>query len=393
MHGFKLASMAAGSFLVAALTTVPSEAFAYKYFKCSDLSQTTTTASSAIKWKDTKINLKGRAQNFPSSQAKTDPFPTSYRRAFQDVVFEWTLAPLPGQVTVTFSEFEASLGNKVSEVWGTDTCNSGGGCANIFGTCSAGITEADIRFDATPTRPWTTQDLDSWLFAYGGNNQGFQTAALHEVGHALGLFESTSFGLMGDPWRHYHGNGSRVYTYIGEDDAHGVVTLYGAGSNKGNELGVSHWRKSGLYSNGLNALHGFANLYTSSGSPIAGSKLAGAGDVMVYPVTNGQTVQVGFMFENTGRSSVQNVTIQYVLSTTKEISTGSQRLNRFTGASLARDSASELKHTVNLPTGLTVNRVYYLGVVVDPDGQITEVHDGTGPTSGNASYIPIRPTR
>lgn len=340
--------------------TTPS--VAYSYYKC---------AGNKITWSSRSAQIRGDATSFAPG--------STYGTALTDAISQWNDNPSRFQFSVTLGDTSVGLFNLQNEVWGTDSeywldgapaiCYHWNHCANLA--------EADILFDSE--RDWTTSRTATRLHAYGGSERSFQTTALHELGHALGLaHENTTYNMMGSDQRSLNANGAKVNHYVGEDACNGAVFLYDLDSTEREDVSVTHWKykgKSGEYSS-----HMRGKIYKTDET--ATTRRSGTSDDPVYEVTMGHSVLLELTYENSG-ANTQSVKVNYYLSGDKEIKTADTQLDTRT-IGLGRNTAYTYRQTLVIPTGLTRGNTYYLGAIVDPDDTIAEVRE-----DNNATYVGI----
>jgi Matrixin./CARDB. len=203
--------------------------------------------------------------------------------------------------------------------------------------------------------------------------------ALHEIGHTMGLDHTTSVASIMGGGTYTTTNGSLVYPGLGEDASTALYDMYGANSGNIEDLAVNHWRHTG--SSGGYATHGRTRLFTTGGSVVASTWVD---DEPIYDVQPGSTYKVEFSFENNGENA-QYIDAGFYISTNAFIST-SDRLIRTKPMVLVRNASPSLRQsTITIPSDLTVNEDYYLGVRID-DGNILSEESETN----NATYVGIR---
>ncbi|MBW8040807.1 MAG: hypothetical protein FVQ85_12495 [Planctomycetes bacterium] len=250
--------------------------------------------------------------------------------------------------------------------------------------------ESDVAFSMIPwpddpTKSWAiNSENQSLMLVYGGPAEMWEQAAVHEVGHAIGLAHtSNTYNIMGDH-RHYpHANCGKVRTYVGEDAGNGSVFLYGpTGAIFSDDVGVSHWKynsPSGEYTN-----HGPTQIFTSDGSTVVSSTGNFEGSIRRYNVEAGSTYKVQFTYENNGLNAMTNVSVGYYISTNNCITTCDSRFSSHT-RDFYRNTVYTMKKSLTIPSNLTAGQTYYLGVIVDYTGQYFEFSE-----INNATYIPIK---
>ena len=234
-----------------------------------------------------------------------------------------------------------------------------------------------MLFDVS--RRWSTSDLKQSLVHYGGRNRLLSGTAAHEFGHIMGLtHENRIYNIMGDDGTHMHVNGAIARTYAGVDAGNGAEHLYGTRSDSWEDLGVAQWKYDRAY--GEYSQHRRTELYTAGGGNVQQISVGGETG---YLVTPGQIVRAEFMLENNGKSAA-TVNVGFYISTNDIISTLDRRIGGgrydFPHYGLGTPPA-----TVTIPSDLTIDRNYWLGIIVDEDDSIDERIEWN-----NATYIPLK---
>lgn len=334
-----------------------------------------------IRWSGNGKTLRASSVSFP-----TGP----WRNALQQAVNRWNLNPSNFNYGLTTDSGGVALGNGSSEVWGSTSSSVLDGAPAIaytYWTCYwffgdvVHLDEVDIAFDYGTPWKWTTSTNKGNLLRYGGSLRPIQTTALHEMGHGLKLGHvNYEYSIMGIDFKHIHVNGSTARAYAGEDASDGIVHLYGTRSPHRQDLGVVHWKYKGA--SGEYSDHEKTQLYNSSGAVITDTVTVN-GETH-YRVSPGQTVRAEFTYENNGATTQTGIAVGYYVSTNSFISTWDTKIGSST-FTLSRDNVYTTTKTLTLPTWLTSGQDYWLGVIIDDSGSLSEVAEWN-----NATYIPIR---
>lgn len=332
-------------------------------------------AANAIAW-----NSYGTwASNFPRMRASAVSFPdgNSYRTALGVVATRYLNNPSELGFNQTYGDGSVAFNNGQNEVWfSADSDYSP--AVTFWWTAGSTIVEADVIF--YNGEAYTSSMTKTSLWTFGGSYRPFETTACHEYGHAAGLLhENDEYNIMGQDWTHIHCNGQTARSYVGEDACDGLVDTYGRYSG-GNIQDVSVSLHKYLGTHGEYSTHQMSKMYTSGGSVLASDSYNGQPR---YKVGKGQTVKVGFTYENEGETT-QTVNVGFYISTNSTISTGDTLIA--TGwVTESRGNVHSITSTVNIPENLTSGKTYYLGVIIDYDNALSEV-DG----SNNAAYHIIK---
>ncbi len=330
-------------------------------------------------------DLQWTSSNTITLRAHTGSFPvgSTYRSSLRSLINHLNNNPSNFTFDLQLDENDVELGNGENETWYTndpDEIGSAPAVAKYWFYCGSNprLAEVDVLFD--DDRTWTAGVSKGAMTPYGGSARPFKTTAAHEYGHYLGLAHVSSlYNVMGQDWDHIHANGSLAYGYFGEDASNGAVHLYNVGANKGEDVGVVHWRWTG--NSGEYSRHGRTRVFDTNGSELWNVSIGGEPR---YEVDNGQTIDVEFTYENNGVSYQPGIEIGFYLSTNDYITTH-DRLLRTASINLARDTVWTTTHRVTLPSDLDPNQDYHIGVIVDHDDSIDESWE-----RNNATYIGLR---
>ena len=377
------------------------QAAAANYFVCdTQRGQLTTDPTRAIRWRTTRSPLLAVNVNaFPNAS----PFASALAQA----VTRWNFGPQNFTfLTTTTNRTVSAPRDNFSDISFVDqgVCPGGEACTPLVESCALGIFEADVFF--VKNKPFTTSELKTDLFAYGGGFREFRANAMHELGHALGLAHTANaYSLMGDTNRHAHDNGTRAFAYAGEDATHGAIGLYGLKTSSPistEDVGVSRFRRCGqnalsIPAGGPTSQHCFVNLTDGAGQPLPGTFVRPGSTEVRYNVRFNQLVTTSFMYENNGKTTPITADIGFYLSTDENITTADLKITSVsaTTVTMPRDLPSERIVALRIPARnaagalLTAGR-YYLGVIIDPTsnekpgGKIPEFDEN------NAAYLALQ---
>jgi matrixin len=330
-----------------------------------------------LKWSENAVRLHIHGTSFPIGSA--------YAAALEEVTSTWNANPsnfaFSSPSFYPSNQPNVGVNNGRSEVWFStnQAILSGAPAITLFWfSCNGNLTEADVIFDSSVA--WNPSNVSKkQLLPYGGSDRPFQTTAMHEFGHALGLgHENRVYNIMGEDWTHIHANGGTTRAYPGADASAGAVSLYGLRTGYMEDVGVVHWRyvnASGEYSH-----HDRTRMFDMSGVQLSG--FVDAGEPR-YLVAAGQTILLELTYENNGRST-QSPTVQFYLSINDFISSSDTPLGSTT-LTLVPDTTLTTMHLVTLPTWLVAGADYYIGARIDATSLIGEVAE-----DNNATYIGVR---
>lgn len=280
------------------------------------------------------------------------------------------------------SDTSVAIGNGQNEIWFSgNAAEASPAVAYNYYDCNTStgvgfISESDVLF--YNGEPYTADmTVNARLYGYGGGQRPFQTTAVHEFGHALGLAHSNSeYNVMGTDFYFMTTNAGVGRAYLGADASDGAVRIYGAATTSVQDVSLSHWKYSGA--SGAYSSHAKTILANASGTELSSTIDAGE---KRYAVTGGQTVQLELTRENSGQSA-QSARIGYYLSTDNRIDAADRQLAVET-LNVGLGDPTTWRRTLTLPTGLATGK-YWLGAIIDDNNAIAErVEDN------NAMYIPV----
>lgn len=345
--------------------------YGYSYYKCSNNGK-------KIVWPDKKLNWRAGKNSFPSGSTR--------RTALVKVNTRWNQAPSNFRFGIrNWGEKYVSRGNSQNEIWFSSNNKYYGSAPAICyrraycGISTAKWLEKDIIFDSKLN--WSTSSYQFSKIAYGGNWLVWGSTALHEEGHALGLAHSDDYyNIMGLDQTHLHTNDGKVRYYPGEDGGNGAVYLYGTQSDAKNDLGVSHWKYG--WSDGEYSVHVLTNIFKTD--PWDVQYATAFNGMLRYNVKMGTTYGVQFTYENNGKEDKSGIKVGYYISKNDKITTLDDRFATRT-LTLNRNKVWTKSFLLTIPNGLNINQTYWLGVIVDYTGNISEFSEWN-----NATYIPIK---
>lgn len=340
---------------------------------------TWTCDGQKTKWDTNTVNMRYSAVSFPSG---------SWRTSLNTAMDRVNDNPSNFRYTRTYGDTSLGLDNGQNEAWFSSSAGILGGapavayvyrdCVDywIFGLDNE-IVEADVIFDVNWN--YTTSMSTNSVMSHAGSARPFQTTAIHELGHGAGLkHTANTYNIMGQDWDHIHANAGTARSYLGEDAANGLVYLYGTKSNAGQDVSVTHFRRTGA--SGEYSRHGKTRLMTSSGGGLSTVSIGGETG---YRVNRGQTIRAEFSYENNGRST-QTQDARFVVSTNNNITTYDTTL-KTVNKTVGRNTVWTTSDTITIPSNLTRGRDYWIGVIFDANGSLAETTN-----SNNATYLPIR---
>ncbi len=311
------------------------------------------------RWTSDHATMRAHKQSFPAGFA--------IRNALRDVVNAFNRNPSEFRFSQQFDDTSVSLDNDQNEVWFSNNADYDPAVTiysyNILGR----IVEADVIFYSGENYTANMVKLDLW--PYGGEYRPFETTALHEYGHAAGLsHESREYNIMGEDWTHIGVNGPRAYAYLGEDAAHGLVSLYTHRDGIAIEnVSVNLFKWIGV--DGEYSVHDKCTM-TDGGVELTYTDYSGQ---RRYNVNKGQRVRVWFTYENSGETT-QTVKIGYYISTDSSIGTNDRLIDTRTFTQKCNNVDTRYV-TLTIPADLVSGTTYWLGAIADYDRSITEVEE------------------
>lgn len=348
---------------------------------CGALAGHTPEAVAYVSLKCDGQRVKWASNPFIRASYISFPAGTVWAYAMQEAVDRWYQTPGNRWYTAAYGDTMVGLENGENEVWFTsDDDLLDGAPARNFREWSCGsheIEETDSVFDSR--KPFTTSHYKPDLSPYGGPFRPFQTVAIHELGHGLGLeHEADEYNVMGVDRKHIHANGATATAYVGEDAAYGVAAIYGLYPDPYEDLSVTHWKYAGYGNSGGYSVHARPRLFDGAGNLLASYTDNGEPR---YVVQRGQQVQAEFTYENSGANS-QNTIIDFHLSPDQYISGSDPWIGAYY-LTLHRGNANTYTHALSIPAAIAPGK-YALGVRVDRDFALSEMRE-----DNNATHIDV----
>lgn len=317
--------------LAALAALLPGTAGAYSWTTCGDRT---------VVWSGSRATMAINTTSFPVG--------STWDGRLQNAMWHWNNVKGAG-----FNFFVArdtdgtfSHGNGVNEMY-FSAADSGTAlavthsrytCYWLFGY-HAWRNEADVSFNTSYA--WTTGPLS---YANLGSPYSFESVALHELGHVLGLGHEDRW--MATMNSYYPNSGPLGYYKEWDplaDDREGVRFLYRDATTETDVAG-SAFKRSG------------SGTSTRVSSPTVASR--------------GTFVTLEFSFANQG-TSTRTFDINFYLSTNSLISTADRYLGGNSGAWAAAGAMGTFSRTLFIPRDIAPG-TYYLGFLLDPRGAIAE---------------------
>ncbi|MBL8300071.1 MAG: PKD domain-containing protein [Rhodanobacteraceae bacterium] len=334
----------------------------------------------------------GAPQKWPTSSMTFNANPTGFSGVYAKWLTSFNVALT--RINDTPANFDmyarldddlnVGIGNGESEIW----WSTGTSAVEYTTTSSCGVTvETDIIFhNNIPNGGYLdVMDVKTNFRGYGLERRTFESTAIHEVGHALGLaHEARYYNIMGTDYTHLHTTGeTALRSYMGEDATNAIIALYGGSTRQ--DLSVAAWRRVGF--SGEYSSHGRTRLLDANGVELTATKVEATCTrefcEMRHSVSPGQSIQYEMTLENNG-SDTQTVQLGYYVSTNATI-TDQDRLIGTDTVTVARNTPDTITRNVTIPADLLPETNYYIGVIIDNGGSVAEWDE-----SNNTSYIHFR---
>lgn len=246
--------------------------------------------------------------------------------------------------------------------------------------------DADILF--RNTIDWTTSDQKEEQMEYSaGGHRSFQTAALHELGHSLGLgHEDRFYNIMGVDWKQASVNGEDFEAMIGADAQAGALFLYNLtdqDEEETNDWMVAHYKYSKEETNDEYA----DAVRTEVFNPQTGKVLDNVDfdDVKnkAYKVYPGEAVSAEFNIQVVTKAPGEEALLRGLYSLDSQIDSGDQTLSEQWLTCKDQTCVGDWKIGMSIPPDAKPG-VAYLGGWINADKGSVEKD-----FKNNASYTPV----
>ena len=215
-------------------------------------------------------------------------------------------------------------------------------------SCGAECYNADVLFNTqynwtTGSRPWTTDAPYE-----------FNTVAIHEFGHAIGLkHENRWMATMNCA---YHANFQQIHA----DDRAGVRHNYPSGSMT--DISLTNWTKND-------------NSCNTAARLVNGPTFANPGD----------QVSIEWVVENHGTTSV-TYNVRFYRSINDNITISDTVLGTNNGASISYTGSATYTRNLTIPSD-TTSGTYWIGVIVDYDNNVSEANESNNSLAQPRSIV------
>ncbi len=349
----------------ALLAIFPSRSHAYFTLECD---------GEKVRWRTIDFNteairLRMSAVGFPEVSGWTD--------LLTSAVAKWNRQPTQGRFLLT-RERNVALDNEQNEVWFTDSEDVLDGSPAIahisydWWDCED-IEETDIAFRSNGS--FTASRRPGDLLAYRGASWAFEPAALHELGHALGLQHNGSFmNIMGTDGNHLQTQGDLAAGHIGQDAAAGAVYLYGQSPHALPDFSIHHIKFRGAPGAEEYAPHEA----TRTTSPESFGMNLRIGNERIITVRQGQPLDIEFTPDHNDVGNYRTP-IGIYLSADRTITSRDRRVLLRDYPVLRGFFPVPETFRIEIPKTLPAGD-YYAGAIIDPENEIEEMFEDNNAT-------------